>query len=130
VILFDTSAIYALADRADTNHAEAKRILRRLQGDGEELILHTYILAEAFSLLHRRHGLAVAVRMSEDTSALRTVTVDRAVHGAAVRWLRRAKGRAPSLVDAVSFEVMNSEGIRTAFAFDPDFERAGFSLAG
>jgi predicted nucleic acid-binding protein len=39
-----------------------------------------------------------------------------------------ASRRQVSLVDLVSFEVMRREGIDTAFAFDRDFERAGFQV--
>lgn len=45
--------------------------------------------------------------------------------------MRERSGRGdPSLVDAVSFELMRAEGIEEAFAIDPDFEREGFSLVG
>ena len=128
MILIDTSAIYALADRVDSNHSAAERIMRGLLDGGEELVLHTYILIESFALLHHRHGLAVAIQMSEDLASLRTVTVDRRLHDDAVNRLRRSKRHAPSLVDAVSFCVMEREDIRTAFAFDADFGRAGFEL--
>jgi uncharacterized protein len=129
VILIDTSAIYALADQADSNHSDAERIMRGLQEGGEELVLNTYILLESFALLHHRHGLAVAVQMSKDLASIRTVPLDRQVHDDAVDRLRRSKRRALSLVDAVSFCVMEKEDIRTASAFDGDFGRAGFELA-
>lgn len=41
-------------------------------------------------------------------------------------WLRRKKSRDVSLTDAVSFEVMRREGLKEAFTFDRDFERAGY----
>ena len=44
------------------------------------------------------------------------------------RWLRRYRDRTLSLTDAVSFEVMQHEGLREAFAFDEDFERVGFTV--
>ena len=43
-------------------------------------------------------------------------------------WLVRFQDQPFSLVDAVSFEVMRAEGVRSAFAFDPHFEIAGFEL--
>lgn len=43
-------------------------------------------------------------------------------------WLVRFQDQPFSLVDAVSFEVMRAEGVRSAFAFDRHFEIAGFEL--
>jgi len=59
----------------------------------------------------------------------RIVWVDEDVTNAAVdRWLRRYRDRILSLTDAVSFEVMQREGLQDAFAFDEDFERVGFTV--
>ena len=44
------------------------------------------------------------------------------------RWVRRYRDKALSLTDAVSFEVMQREGLRDAFAFDEDFARVGFRV--
>jgi predicted nucleic acid-binding protein len=54
--------------------------------------------------------------------------VDLALHDRAISWLKARSGKVPSLVDAVSFAVMRERGIREAFAFDEDFQRAGFRL--
>jgi hypothetical protein len=47
---------------------------------------------------------------------------------AMARWIAPMGEKTYSLTDAVSFEVMTREGVRDAFAFDLDFERAGFRL--
>jgi predicted nucleic acid-binding protein len=55
--------------------------------------------------------------------------VDEGLYRAAIAfWLRRDGAEPLSVTDAVSFEVMRREGMREAFAFDGDFERAGFRL--
>jgi predicted nucleic acid-binding protein len=128
VILLDTSALYALADAADSNHAAARRALEEIEENGEDLFLHSYVLLESFALLHRCHGLEIAARVSRETRSLKTVIVDRDLHDEAVQWLEKVKGRGPSLVDAVSFLVMRRHGVKTAFAFDSDFEAAGFRV--
>ena len=128
MILFDTSAIYALTDSRDDEHATAILILRGVERAGQALLLHSYILLETFALLHRRHGRPTALRVNEQLAGLTTVVVDRMLHDRAVAWLRTASRARTSLVDAVSFVVMGDRGMDQAFAFDPDFEEAGFRL--
>lgn len=128
MILLDTSALYAIADAGDSQHEAARRTLGRLEEEREEFVVHTYILVETFALLQRRHGLSVAIRVARETAGLRTVVVDRAIHDEGVAWLDRHRARPASLVDAVSFAVMRREGVEIAFAFDPDFVRAGFRV--
>ena len=130
MLFVDTSALYALADASDAHHADARELAQQIHTAGEELLLHTYVLAETCALVHRRLGLKVMLRVSDETSRLRTVVVDRALHDRGVEWLRAHGSRDVSLVDAVSFAVMTDEGLTTAFAFDPDFERGGFRLYG
>ncbi len=57
----------------------------------------------------------------------RIIHADRAVEEVAQEWLRVHDEREYSFVDAVSFEVMRSEGITDALTFDGDFEAAGFT---
>lgn len=128
MILLDTSALYALASVEDAHHEDARAALRAIETSGEELLVHTYVLLETFALVHRRHGLPAAVRISRDTAALPTVVVDRPLHDRAIERLRRTRRGRLSLVDAVSFLVMEDRDIDTAFAFDPDFATAGFRL--
>jgi predicted nucleic acid-binding protein len=44
------------------------------------------------------------------------------------RWIVRFADQRFSLTDAVTFELMSRERISRAFAFDSDFETAGFTL--
>jgi len=60
VILLDTSAIYALADRADPNHTRARRLFQQVIDDRDTLVVHSYLLAEAAALLQHRLGLTIA----------------------------------------------------------------------
>ncbi len=126
MILLDTSAIYALASADDPRHADSVRILASVEEAGESPFLHTYVLVESFSLIHRRHGLATARRIDGELESLPAVVVDRPLHSRAVARLRAQPRLKASLVDAVSFVVMEDRGVEEDFAFDPDFEKAGF----
>jgi len=85
------------------------------------------VVVETLSLLHHRLGLASAVRFETESRWFDVEWVDPDIHAEAVR--RWALGTpAASFVDQVSFVVMQRRGANTAFAFDDDFERAGFKL--
>ena len=62
MIFLDTSAIFALADANDPNHAQALRLLAHANDNDEEILVHNYILVEAAALMQRRLGLAVVLR--------------------------------------------------------------------
>ena len=128
MIFLDTSAIYALADRADARHGEAVAHLDSVLKGGEKLLTHNYVLVESLALLQHRLGISAAVKLSESASGFVIIWVDRQLHEEAVRRLARAGKRRLSFVDHVSFLVMRSRGIEKALAFDPDFSSEGFSL--
>jgi predicted nucleic acid-binding protein len=58
---------------------------------------------------------------------IRVDWIDRALEQEALAWLRRHDERPYSFVDATSFALMRSLGIREALAFDGDFAAAGFT---
>ena len=128
MILMDTSAIYALADRADTNNAKAKEFLRKLTESEEELLVHNYIILESTALLQRRLGARQVKAFLETSFHLSIVWVTKESHTRAVQYFLQNAGRDLSLVDCMSFVVMKENGISKAFAFDEDFEKAGFEL--
>lgn len=123
--LVDTSALYALADRADANHEAAAAALGDLEP--EELITHNYVVVESVALTQRRLGQALASRLILDLLApIRIRWVDEGLHRAAEIAFLASGARAVSLVDQVSFELIRRDGIECAFAFASDFRRQGF----
>ena len=127
MIFLDTSAIYALADNADPNHARAGKIFERLVTERTALMTHNYVLVESFALLQHRLGLGSAIAFSDESRNFEIVWVDQQTHReAASKWAKR--GRTLSFVDHVSFVVMERMQITTAFAFDSDFVAAGFDV--
>jgi predicted nucleic acid-binding protein len=130
VTFLDTSAIYAAADAADPNHRRAVRSLQALLDRGEDLLTHNYVLVESIALLQARLGLTAATRLARESAAFVIEWVDDELHEAAVRELEASKKRQVSLVDHVSFLVMQRRHVVTAFAFDPHFTAAGYRLFG
>ena len=128
-IFIDTSAIFAVLDKKDGNHATAARIWQRIITAGDVILCHNYILVEVSALLQHRLGLEAVRTFEEDIVPLLNVLwIDEQTHRSAISALLAASRRALSLVDCASFEVMRASGIKTAFVFDDDFKAQGFNI--
>jgi predicted nucleic acid-binding protein len=128
MIFLDTSAIYALADKADTNHKTAYSKFESVLKSGETFLIHNYILLESVALLQARLGLPSAILFLEDAQAFEVEWLDLELHQEAVKELEKIGKRGISLVDCTSFVVMKRRGVQKVLAFDPDFEDQGFTL--
>ena len=131
-LFVDTSAWVALLYRRDQAHRRAASAWPSIREGRRLLVTTNLILAESHATLSRRlgakAGLAFLDRMAFRPHQ-RIGWADIELTQAAVEsWLRKRPDQAFSLADAVSFEVMQRESITQAFAFDRDFERAGFTL--
>lgn len=128
MIFIDTSAFYALADKADDNHEKAKTAFAEILASGEELFTHNYIIIETAALLQRRLGLASVTTFLREVLTFRIRWIDAAAHKISFQYFLRYGKRNLSFVDCVSFAVMKDEDARVAFAFDNDFKKFGFIL--
>jgi predicted nucleic acid-binding protein len=128
MVLVDTSAWYALLDSSDRNHRAAADRWGVLL-DGSEPVTHSHVVVEATALVQRRLGSAAATELHRSLlPAAELVVVDALTHHRSVeRWLT-VGARGLSLVDCTSFTVMESLAIESAFAYDPDFAVAGFTV--
>lgn len=128
MIFIDTSAIYALADKADSNHITAYNKFEDILKSGEVPLLHNYILLESAALLQARLGLPSAILFLKDARSFAVEWVDLDLHKEAEKELERIGKRGISLVDCTSFIVMRRRRVQRAFAFDPDFKDQGFLI--
>ncbi len=125
----DTSAIHAVFDRDDTNHARAAETWHRLVGDGASLLTTNYVLLETSALMQRRLGLADLRAFHEKVAPLlETHWMGEAQHEAGVEAVLAAGKRKLSLVDCVSFQVMRQLGVQAVFCFDEHFVEQGFEV--
>jgi uncharacterized protein len=96
----------------------------------DDLLTHNYVVVESTALADRRLGADAARALLEDIlPAMSLEFVDESLHRAATSAYLATSGRGPSLVDRTSFELMRHRGINVAFAFDRDFQAAGFATA-
>ena len=128
-VFVDTSALYALLDEDDVNHVGAARAFAGLAGS--ELTTHAYVLVETLALVSRRLGREAVVRLLDGLlSVVDIVPVDANLHNDALAAYREAGSGQVSFVDRTSFAFMRANRIAGAFAFDADFELAGFEPVG
>ena len=125
--LVDTSAIIALLVPSDQQHQSASRSFAGLAATGAVLTTTSYVLVETYALLGRRCGLQTVERFREEFSPLMDVVwVEADLHKRGLDLLlRRAKSRL-SLVDAVSFLVVQERHIDRVFVYDKHFIDEGF----
>lgn len=123
----DTSAIYAILDRDDSNHPAAKDRWVRLIDAETVLVTSNYVLVESCALAQNRLGLGAVRAIHEDIIPVMNVCwMDANLHALAMAATIAAGRRKLSLVDCSSFAMMRQRGIRNAFAFDKHFVEEGF----
>ena len=127
-VFIDTSAFYALLDRSDENHLEAKQEWNRLLDEDRTLVTSNYILIETAALSQNRLGMSAVRGFQENIFPILNLEfITPKIHRLGMTALLASSRRRLSLVDCVSFELMRETGIRTAFAFDDHFREQGFN---
>ncbi len=128
-VFADTSAIYAAIVRTEAGHQESARVFRRLIESGRSIRTTSYVVLETVALLQHRIGLEPVRDFDERLLPLLTVCwVSEELHRKGMKRLVKENKRLLSLTDCVSFEFMESEGLRDAVTLDRHFSDAGFRL--
>lgn len=128
-IYIDTSAFYALLDRADPYHKEASSLWVTLMDNNSTLVTSNYVVSETMKLLQKRIGFDAARAWYKNIlSVLDVLWIDEGIHQQAYElWLNL--GRIPlSLVDCTSFVTMHQHQIERAFCFKSHFVDNGFDI--
>lgn len=123
-VLWDSSAILALLDADDADHARAMSVARRIASDKRTSFITNYVEAEAHALLLRKLGRAIA-RQWLLTGGLPVVLVTPAEEQHAKEILARHTDKDWTLCDALSFAVLDARGVQRAFTFDQRFRQYG-----
>ncbi|MDB4979927.1 MAG: PilT protein domain protein [Myxococcales bacterium] len=123
-VLVDTSAIYALIDRDDGNHAAARTGLERMRKRRDEPLVTNFIVAESHALLLVRLGPEIARRWL--TTLVWTIeAITPADEASARQIILTHTDKRHSYVDATSFAIIKRLRVRAALAFDRHFPQFG-----
>ncbi len=126
-VFVDTSALYALLVETEEDHRAVVRSFEHLLRKGRSLFTTNYVVVESAALLQHRFGLAPIHDLVDRLLPVVTVRwVTETLHRRGLARLIGLDRRQLSLVDCVSFEFMEEEGIQQALALDRDFEDEGF----
>lgn len=128
-IYVDTSAVYALLNRADAYHDAAQAVWPELLEDDTALVTSNYTVAETTTVLQYRIGFEAARLWCRDVlQVIEVYWVDASVYRRALEvWLNLGQ-RGFSLVDCIGFVVMNQHSIDTVFGFKDRYRKQGFVL--
>ena len=123
-VLWDSSAILALVDAHDADHARAVEIATQIAAERRPSFITNYIEAETHALLLRKLGRVVA-RQWLLTGQLPVVAVLPTEEQKAKDILARHVDKDWTLCDAISFAVLDARRVSRAFTFDRHFRQYG-----
>ena len=121
-VLWDSSAILALLDADDADHARAVAVARAIASEARPSFVTNYIEADAHALLLRKLGRTIA-RQWLLTGGLPVVRALPAEEQKAREILARHTDKDWTLCDAISFAVIEGRRVGRAFTFDHHFRQ-------
>lgn len=129
-VFVDSSAYYALTAEGDDNHAAAIAAASRLAHEGADLYTTNYVIAETHGLILNRMNRDTAQRVLERlyASTTRIIRATERDERRALEIIRQQSDKEYSLVDAISFAVMERLHIRNAWTYDHHFAQYGFTI--
>jgi predicted nucleic acid-binding protein len=123
-VLWDSSAILALLDADDADHARAVAVARDIASESRPSFVTNYIETEAHALLLRKLGRTIA-RQWLLTGGMPVVRVLPAEEERAREILARHTDKDWTLCDAISFAVLEARHVGRTFTFDHHFRQYG-----
>ena len=131
LIFLDTGYVIAQAMDDDQHYDDAVRHWQSVSQNQINLVTTSLVLTEAVTFINSRgrHSEAVSVgNMLLTSPSVHMIFVDESLLMEGWDYFKRHSDKRYSLVDCVSFVVMQKYDIFTAYAFDRDFIQAGFII--
>ncbi len=129
-VFADTSGWASFFLEDDRHHAKAFSLITQWKQQNRNIVTTNYVLSELIVLLGSRGQHRSAVLNNIKTIRLvnwvEIVHINESLDAEAWQLLEKRLDKKWSLVDAVSFVVMEDRGMTEALATDHHFEQAGF----
>ncbi|MBC8235194.1 type II toxin-antitoxin system VapC family toxin [bacterium] len=126
-IFVDSGAFLALLDADDSRHAEAVKLLEKIERENYPTITTNFVVAEAHALILSNLGADVAREWLKNLS-IPIWQVDKSEEDEAKEIIFKFNDKGYSLTDAISFMVMRKIGAQKVFAFDRHFKQFGYQF--
>ncbi len=122
-IFLDTGAFYALADSSDSHHAAASKYYTSAV-QSNRFLTSSFVLVETWLLIRNKLGYRAAQSFSQGIRKGIVTVIDVTEQDLDRAWTIQGDyaDQEFSLVDAVSFAIMERLGFATAFSFDVHFK--------
>lgn len=130
-VFVDTSAYYALVDRSDMRHESAVATAYHLSKNGADLFTSNFVVVETHTLILNRLGRDSAAQALERVyaSTTRIIRATEADERRGREIVVQQRDKDYSLVDTVSFAIMERLHLRLAWTYDHHFHQFGFTQA-
>ena len=135
MIFLDTGFIFALVSTNDRDHDRAREVFETIQAPQlSKLLLTTnHVVYETIRLTRRRIGHREAVFVgrllySEKMAQIHWATKEE--ENAAFEFMTKHRDKDYSIIDCLSFVIMERKGIREALAVDSDFTHSFIARPG
>lgn len=119
MILVDTGALYALIDRNDINHEEAKKFYQKIVGK-ESLVILIPVLTEAWLLIDARLGIHFANKIwqAATNGIFEIIDLKQEDLRGALEIENKYKEVGFGFIDAACFYICEKYKIRKVFTYD------------
>jgi len=128
-IFLDTSFAVALSSSKDHHHAQAVALARDLERQGSQMVTTRAVILEIGNSLsrkrHRSQGVAL-LEFLETDPRVEIVPVAEDLYRKGFEIFRRRHDKEWSLVDCMSFVVMQDRRLLESLTTDDHFRQAGF----
>ncbi|MFT7172137.1 MAG: putative nucleic acid-binding protein [Paracoccaceae bacterium] len=126
MIFVDSSFWIAFRNEKDVNHERAIQMMQEFFRLREQLVITDHIFAETHAYFVRS-----AVKRKQimgdllDNPVVRNMSIGTEDRNLALKWLRERNDKVWSYVDALSFAIIERNGIQAAASFDAHFGQPG-----
>lgn len=129
-VFVDTSGWANAFVKTERYHTEASTLVRQWQQNNRGVVTTNYVLSELISLFTRlrvpREISLTHIEILRSSTWVEIVHIEESLDAEAWQFLANRLDKEWSLVDAVSFIVMQERGMTEALTEDHHFEQAGF----
>lgn len=128
IIFIDTSAIAAVMNKSDQFHKKAVTFYERIIKERYSLVLTNFVVAETHALLLKNtHNIPLGLKWLNKVAydAFHVIRPNERDEQEAIRLIAVYVDKQISLVDALSFCIMEKFSIKYYFSFDYDFRQIG-----